>query len=515
MVPRSPYPGDDLATAIRWALDQEGHLFAAGEMVVLRRVRALAPDPMELFARLSLRVGLAFRLPDYECATPQAIDALDEAELLTRAIPPAWALACFSADELRDHCRELGLPNRGPRAELEARLAGHAWLREPILLVGHRELLDRVTRLGGFDRRLAPAERIHGLRWAEYAPTGGPGLYPDRRRLREHERARRGELGDDEALEIARRGPPPWGPSAFARAREQVIATRPVADVLASVPGAALATVRALEAEGRLAEAVTRCRAGHSDPDVALALARTGHRLARRARLPWPPVPPLREATTRRFRLQRAGSGARPLWASPAGAVTVEAAVVAQVEASGRRCVHAENWFWSSCFALVFRELYWLPVPGRLPTARRPGPLDLGTPAFYAARQDAAEAALERLRVGGLAPFAKSYGGEILAGLVHRELAVELGVQLPGDLLASVLSELLRRGFDAARGLPDLLVLGGKAASVPLAFPSTLPERAFLAEVKGPGDTLRDGQRTWIDKLVNGEIHVELWEVSE
>ncbi|MBM4391614.1 MAG: VRR-NUC domain-containing protein [Deltaproteobacteria bacterium] len=203
------------------------------------------------------------------------------------------------------------------------------------------------------------------------------------------------------------------------------------------------------------------------------------------------------------------------MWASPAGPVPVEAAVVAHVEAAGRRCVHAENWFWTSCFALVFRELYWLPVPGRLPTPRRPGPLDLGTPAFYGARQDAADRALGRLRVEGISPFAKSYGGEILAGLVRPDLALDLALDLPGDLLASVLSELLRRGFDAARGLPDLLVLGGRSASVPGALPSTLPQAAFLAEVKGPGDTLRDSQRVWIDKLVNEHIHVELWTVSE
>ncbi|MBM4369494.1 MAG: VRR-NUC domain-containing protein [Deltaproteobacteria bacterium] len=189
--------------------------------------------------------------------------------------------------------------------------------------------------------------------------------------------------------------------------------------------------------------------------------------------------------------------------------------MVALVEAAGRRCVHAENWFWTSCFALVFRELYWLPVPGRLPTPRRSGPLDLGTAAFYGARQDAADRALGRLRAEGIAPFAKSYGGEILAGLVRPDLALELALELPGDLLASVLSELLRRGFDAARGLPDLLVLGGNSTSVPGALPSTLPETAFLAEVKGPGDTLRDGQRVWIDRLVNDGIRVELWTVSD
>ncbi|MBM4369526.1 MAG: hypothetical protein FJ102_25155, partial [Deltaproteobacteria bacterium] len=82
MVPRSPHPGDDLVTAIRWALDQEGHLFAAGELVVLRRVLALDPDPLELFARLSLRVGMVFRRPAYDCATAEALAALDAAELL-------------------------------------------------------------------------------------------------------------------------------------------------------------------------------------------------------------------------------------------------------------------------------------------------------------------------------------------------------------------------------------------------------------------------------------------------
>ncbi len=523
MTPRSPLPADDLRTAVVWALEREGHLFAAGERVVLAAILRLSDDAAELYARLSLRVGAVFRVAGlaYDCASPEVLRELDTAELITATMPDVLTLPAFTGDHLREVCARMGLRKSGARAELLARLADLRWRGpgEAAILVRHRQLLDRVERLGGFDRALAPMERIAGTKWAEYATTSGAGAFPDRRTLLTYERARRGELAPDQASAIARAGRPPWGRSPFRYAVAAVLEAAPGADVLATIPGLALETARALEAEARPAEALALCRGSDSDPETALALARTGKRLARALGQPWKPAEPLRKPPERRLWLMRHGIGGdgRPTWRGPddVDGVSIEAAVLRRIAAAGREAIHAENWLWSSLFALVFRELYWLPLPGRLPTARRGGPTDLGTPSFYEARRVAAEATLDKLRSEGLAPFAAAWSGERLDGLVAAELSLSIGLRLDGELIAAVLSRVLRLGRSAARGLPDLLVLTGPAARLEDAVPGNLPECSFFAEIKGPTDALSDAQRLWHDNLVMSSKYVEIWYVSE
>ena len=506
-----------------WALAREAHLFAAGEHIVLQAILAVSDDAAELYARLSLRVGAVFRVAGlaYECTSTAVLRELDAAELITHCLPDAMALPAFTADQLRVACARLGLPKAGPRAALEARLAGLRWRgpEEGAIVVRHRQLLDRVERLSGFDRALAPMERIAGTRWAEYAPTPGAGAFPHRTAMRTYERARRGELAPEEALRIAQAGPAPWGRSPFRYAVAAVLEASPAADVLAGIHGLALPTARALEAEGRAGDALDVCRRSDADPETALGLARTGKRLARSLGQPWKPTEPLRAAPARRLWLSREGIGpdGRPCWRGQQDeeSVSIEAAVLRRVAAAGRTALHAENWLWSSLFALVFRELYWVPLSGRLPTARRGGPTDLCTPCFYEARRALADATLDRLRTEGFTPFAAAWSGERLDGLVAPELSLSIGRCLDGELIAAVLSRILRLGWSAARGLPDLLVLTGPAARMEHAVPATLPECSFFAEIKGPTDTLRDAQRLWHDSLVMSAKCVEIWHVSD
>ena len=517
LTPRSPLPAEDLHNAIRWAVEREGLLFAAGERVVLDRILALSEPAAELYARLSLRVGAIFRVATlaYACASLESVRELGEAGLVTFAVPDVLAIQAFSADALREACARLGLAKSGPRATLEARLVGTRWREESVILLLHRGLLARVDRLGGFDRALAPVDRIVGTIWADYVPTGGTGAFRSRREMDLWERARRGDLALDEAVAVALAGPPAWGNSPFEAAVESLLAANPSADQLARIPGCAIPHVRALEAEGRVEEAVARCRRGDENAEVALALARTGKRLARTVRAPWPPVPPPTAPPSRRVWFAPAPtSGSRPLWRVGETDLTIEAAVVAALELDGRTAIHGENWLWTSAFALVFRDLYWLPLAGQLPTARRSGPLDLGTPAFYEARRSQADACISRLQHGTIAEFVEAWHGERLDGLVRAEAAIAVLTRLNGAFIAAVLSRFLRLGWAAARGLPDLLVLPGPPLRLARAMPSVLPESAFFAEIKGPTDTVRDSQRLWHEHLLKQQIHVEIWNVE-
>lgn len=521
-VPASPQPGADLVEVLTVARDREGHLLTAGEHVVVDRILALPPEPLELYARLHARVGPVFRvgaLP-YSLDVAAAVDRLAADGLAHTRLPDARCLPAFDVEALRAAYRRLGLPAGGARPTLEARLAGARWVDEPVVEVGHRGLLHRLDRVylqtPWADRSLLVAERLGNVRWARYTPTGGPGLWPDRRTLTTWERARAGAWSDpDEPLRLALRGPPAAGWSPWSRAVEAVLAGGPDADTLRALLAAGapvrVPLVRALEAEGRVAEALAAC-AGPRDAAEGLALARTAGRLARRLGVRLPPAPPLAEARVRTFVIPPGPpERARPTWIVDGVARPVEAAMVALLRAAGREATHAENWLWTSLYALVFRDLYFLPVPGMLPTARRAGPLDVGTPGFAARRAEAVEARLRAVAAEGPGRFVAGWEGERLAGLADGDAAVRAAGSVPGPMAAAVLGRLAREGWDAGRGLPDLYLPPGPPVRLEGAVPAAVAGDALLAEIKGPTDALRDEQRIWHAHLRGAGISMELW----
>ncbi|MDP2313906.1 MAG: VRR-NUC domain-containing protein [Pseudomonadota bacterium] len=537
----------DLLEVIEGALVQEGHLFAAGERVVLERLRSLDASARELWARLSLRTGSGdggpagegegtpepdrtppvFRVASlrYDLDLAGAVATLAAAGLAHTTIPDDRCAPAFDVPALRAACVRLGLPTGGARAILVERLRGRRWVDEPVVMLAHLALVRRAELLyfqsPYVDRATMVVERIGQLRWPTYVPTGGPGLFRDRAALRAYERARAAAWTDaDEPLRIVLAGRPTATLAPWRRALEAVLATDPAADVLGLLCAAG-ATVRGawalrLDREGRRAEALHVCRAGLGEVDraAAIALERTGKRLARALRQGWAPLAPLRPAPTRRLRLPPGPRGARPTWIVDGAAIPVEAAVVRVLTGAGRRASHGENWLWTSLYALVFRDLYFLPVAGMLPTARRDGPLDVGTPGFYTRRREAIDARLAALATEGPAPFVASWDGERLAGLYAGETVRGWSAAIPGKTAAAVLGRLAREGWSAARGLPDLYVFSGVEVRVAGAVPARLDQGDALVEIKGPGDSLRDEQRVWHDRLLHEGIVVELWEVA-
>lgn len=561
---------------------QEGHLLAAGEVVVLERLRSIDARARELWARLSLRTGGAtrespgeregegsgavmphvsrlppvFRLAGlrYDLDVPAAVATLVDAGLAHTTVPDDRCAAAFDVPALRASCVRLGLPTSGARVALVDRLRGQRWVGEPVVMLAHLDLVRRAELLyfqsAHVDRTSMVVERLGQLRWPAYVPTGGPGLFRDRGALRVYERARAAAWTDpDEPLRIALAASaggadqplaPPARLAPWRRALEAVLASDPPADVLGRLVEAG-APVRAawalrLDREGRRAEALAVCRgamvgglsAGGSgtgggsatgglppiDRAAVIALERTGKRLARALGQGWVPSSPLRTAPTRRLRLTPGPRGVRPTWIVEGAAVTVEAAVVRVLAAAGRRAHHGENWLWTSLYALVFRDLYFLPVPGMLPTARRDGPLDVGTPGFYARRQAEIDARLAALAADGPGRFAAGWDGERLAGLHAGDVVREWSAAIPGKTAAAVLGRLAKEGWSAARGLPDLYVFSGNTGRVEGAVPARLDHGDALVEIKGPGDSLRDEQRVWHDRLLHEGIVVELWEVA-
>ena len=289
--------------------------------------------------------------------------------------------------------------------------------------------------------------------------------------------------------------------------------------------GVRVPLARALEQAGDRAGALQTVLAGRDvRSGEGMACARTARRLARATRVRLPPGIELREAPVRSVRVPGGpalGEGLRPTWPTASGArVSIEPAVIDWLGALGRRAIHAEGTPWIALYALVFADLYFLPIPGMLPTRFRSGPVDVGTPGFYSRRRAAVEQRLEQVSKFGSLDYAMAHDGSRLAGLTSTAGALFLAEHAPPNMVTCVLRRLVVEGWSAAPGLPDLFVTGGpprrvdEALSGLDALPAKLQQTPFFAEIKGPTDTLRDDQRIWIDRLVENGISVELWELT-
>ena len=553
--------------AVTVALRTEGHLLTAGEHHIAQRFLDLPSEAASLYARLLPRQPALFRLDRLSYAEipdlPGAAHSLVESGLCWEAhrlAPPATLLTAWTVAELKELCAVQGLPRGGRRAELEAReleAETGALRARPAIAPGHRGLFKRLVRLFLHDHegdltRVVLA-RMGTWSFPTYAPTGGPGLFEDRRALLAYEgwmaAAWTAEAEARLALVPAAlahiEGRPPPDPvrgrmsgPRFA-ARLSMGAAQDLERAAQSEQAAAIyrrllargvlreeATVRlamSLEATGRPGEGAALCAARRSEanPGTALQLERTGRRLARKAGEAWIPSPPLRAAPSRQLDLPGADeAGRRPLYQTSLGPQPVEEAVRLWLQDHGRRALHGEGAPWRRLFGLLFYEALFAPVPGMLPTPWLSAPLDLGTTGFVARRASLIEEILDEIQAGGapdrLATALEAHATERIAGMGESsppELLEAMVQGLPGPALAVILGHLARHWRHGARGLPDLCVLPGPAVDLPRALPARLREELILVEIKGPGDSLRDDQRVWMDRLLAAGVRVELWQV--
>ena len=393
-------------------------------------------------------------------------------------------------------------------------------------------------------------ERLGHVRWPDYALTQGPSLFPSRERLLAWEWVLAGleaatPLPSDEA-ELKCWMAAAQGPGQLdlrdavrrtgctqARTLERLGEVDSACALYrslrqAGVPASVLAFrwSRAEEAAGRPGVALGLLKDARRSARgaAALEISRAGRRVARSLRRSWAPNRPLRQAPERYLRLeQAASSGPRPRWvAKQDRAEVVELAVCQRLADIGRRAIHGEGRLWRTLFALIFAEAYFLPIPGALPVPCLAGPLDLGTSRFRHARQSTCEHILSAVRAGRAPYLVRSahsrWSGTRLAwarwdvASLNDLIAVTEGLEGPG--LATILEHLLDEGRIAARGLPDLVILPGQSADASDIVPRRISEHLLLAEIKGPGDSIRDVQAVWIHRLLEAGVPVEVWNVA-
>lgn len=543
---------EDLRAVVRIGLERGAALLTAGELRVARRILALSEPAASVYARLTARVPAAFEVATLtvpgvpDLAAPLA--ELDREGLIDGLVTWPERAARLSVERLRAIATRLALPGRGgPKAAWVARVgAARGWSDGPWIRVRHRELIRRLERWAFLkrhpDRSALVVERLGHVTWPQYALTEGPGPHADRRALLRWERLLHGPITPEVALEALRLG--------HARAAGRLDLGRRLATALADharaaerddLPGA-LATYEALVACGHPADPVRHARAlervgrprdaldllrraleASSGPE-RLAVHRSGRRLARSLGAGWAPDAPLRAPDRRVLRLPATERrGARPTYEVQGTEAAVEGAVVAWLAAAGRRSLHVENSLWTTVLTLLLADdVLFLPVPGALPTRWLSGPLDLGTPAFATRRREAVDRRLAAIAAGEgpqrLAEAHARWHGVRLAG-VHWELGapdlVAVASGLGGPALAALLGILLDRGWAAARGLPDLVILPGPAVRLPDAVPSHLGPGLHLVEIKGPGDAVRDEQAVWFHELGSLGAPIALWEVRK
>ena len=555
------YAREHFEHGVTSALQREGHVLTLGEVWIVRRWLSLPPAAASLYARLHGRRGSIFRtdrlqyaeIPDVGMAT----ESLLQAGMVHpgRMIPLGPLIEAHTVPELRAACRALGFQQTGRRAELVAALLDgqtRAVLPGRCIRMRHQGLFRRLLRIylgdhtGDLSRVVLDAMGLQSF--VSYTPTTGPGLFRCRESLRDFEAAlallstQRDEPGwaalAPEAVQQLRRLPLDGAQHGRFSARrlydtaarravravereegpeEAAVLYQEILETGTVRPGAVALRLALCEGRtGNPAKGARLCAAMREEVAAspeALALERTGRRLARQAGADWQAAESLRLAPLRSLALPLAQAHP-PRFETAQGPMPVEPAVVAYLAEQGRRAIHAESAPWTTLFGILFHSAIFAPVPGMLPCARMTAPLDLYTEGFSMKRRREVTFILNRIGAGD-APRMLEEGWKTNYGMsitgVHwdlltlRELTGLVSHMGPAKLRS--LMTLFAQDPRAVRsGMPDLLILPGQGAD--------LPTSLLLAEVKGPGDVLRDNQRCWHNALLRTGLRVEVWQVE-
>jgi hypothetical protein len=544
-------PGDralsDLHRVVRGALASSGSLLTQGERVLAGRMLALHGPPGRLWIRLVARRSAIQRVDGLQYPdvgdVPSAIAQLIAQDLAHASIPWSQRRETLTVPELKGVLRGQGLPLKGRRADLLERAVVDPGGVACVRVVG-RGLIRRLERLWfrsvWRDRTGFLLERLGQVQFVPHPVTAPEPAFPTRAAMRELERALVEPMELERALaQVEARAP--RGPAFRAldvrrlrveQAREALREMERAGEHLAASQGYRRLLDAGLPNPGPVAQrlALALDRAGHpglgahvcadvhplAAPADQPALARTGRRLARKAHVSWRATTPLRKPPERHLYLERTPGTNRPLWGPKQE--LVEAAVMRAL--TPRVSLFAENALWTTLFGLAFADLYFLPIPGVLPTPMMDGPLDLGSSAFFDARRAEIQARLDELLAAPgpvlLRNWARFEGQQVRGvywALTTCENLTTIAEAGRSGLVA-VLGRMLREGWRVSAGLPDLAVLPGTAHAVHGAIPAMMDPGLVLIEVKGRGDRLRDEQRVWHDVLQRAGLRVEIWRVE-
>jgi hypothetical protein len=272
-------------------------------------------------------------------------------------------------------------------------------------------------------------------------------------------------------------------------------------------------------------------RSGHLEPAFQLyrmdaitqvsdyALVRSGRRLAKKfkkaAEHPWPQQPVATQI------LNVAWEQDKPLWRPPGQDAfqRVESATIGWLRTKGRVALHAEGGLWTTLCGLLYQSAFFAPIPEMLPCDHLTSPLDLGTPEFIQRRETWIASIHEAIRDGRTSALLENSWrerhGQRIAGLSWTRWSLseiqEVASSVHPDALIEIMALFLTRWRDVRSGLPDLFVLPGPPVDHEGLH---LTNKAIWIEIKGPGDSLRDAQRWWIERFKTLNVPAEVWRIQ-
>ncbi|WWC58851.1 uncharacterized protein I303_101396 [Kwoniella dejecticola CBS 10117] len=206
----------------------------------------------------------------------------------------------------------------------------------------------------------------------------------------------------------------------------------------------------------------------------------------------------------------------KSVWLGREGEVTVEGWVLEWWEDKGYKGFHSESSILTTLFTLLMWPILFLPLPGAFETPYQTAPLDLGEDTFAPSRSEAIEKRLEEMSK-------TSKALHMLAEVDERErpkATWAVGVNweyssedlkeilecIGGSAMSGVCRMLAEEYRHRCSGVPDLM--GNRVWNYER-------KEARFVEVKGPGDSLSETQKVWIDVLLSSGIPVEVCRVKE
>ncbi|KIJ16849.1 hypothetical protein PAXINDRAFT_98635 [Paxillus involutus ATCC 200175] len=204
----------------------------------------------------------------------------------------------------------------------------------------------------------------------------------------------------------------------------------------------------------------------------------------------------------------------KSIWAGRNGEeFTVEALALQRYEEQGYKGVHCETRVIAMLFGLLFWDIIFASVPGAFETAYQTAPLDIAEDSFYHSRKDLMEKRLSDIAAGEAVNLIRGVdsmhrpSGTWCVGvrwdLFSSEDLVDIVTCIGGKALSVICRVLCEDYASRSSGGPDLFLW------------NPVKGTCKFVEVKGPGDTLQENQRVWIDVLLRAPTPVEVCRVVE